>query len=239
MPGPNDSLLPRPGHLYFVASPIGNLADVTERARAILASVDLIACEDTRVGGSLLRKLELPKKPLLPYHDANETASAEGIAKQLESGKSVALLADAGTPGISDPGFRLARLCRKRGLPVVSVPGPCAFVALLAVSGLPTDAFFFRGFLPPKAAARKRFLAEHRAFPHTIALYESCHRIGKLLAEIEQTLGSERAVCVGRELTKRFETIRSGPAGEVAKAVASDSQKGEFAVLIAPDGYQI
>lgn len=238
MSGDNQSLTPQAGHLYMVATPIGNLADLTERARSLLANVDAIACEDTRTTGRLVTHIGA-RRTLLAYHDHNESDAARGIVEQLKAGKSVAVVSDAGTPGISDPGFRLARECRRHNIPVVPVPGPCAFIALLSVSGLPTDAFFFAGFLAPKSAARQRFLEENRAFKHTIALYESCHRIDKLVAEIENTLGPDRVVCIGREITKKFETIRSGPIHAVREAMQNDSKKGEFVVLIAPDGYEL
>ncbi|MDQ8203687.1 16S rRNA (cytidine(1402)-2'-O)-methyltransferase [Pelagicoccus sp. SDUM812003] len=238
MPGENASLSPEPGHLYVVATPIGNLADITERARSLLSQVDAVACEDTRTTGAMLTRMEI-RRPLFSYHDHNEAKAAEAIVEKLQAGQSIALVSDAGTPGVSDPGFRVARACRKRGLPIVPVPGPSALITLLSVSGLPTDAFFFAGFLPPKSAARKRFFEEYREFKHTIALYESCHRIQKMVKELEETLGSERVVCIGRELTKRFETIRSGPIGSIREEMETASKKGEFVVLIAPKGYEI
>ena len=140
----NTSLTPLPGHLYVVATPIGNLADLTERARAILGSVDLVACEDTRTTGGLLTRYGLHRE-LVAYHDHNETEVAERLADQLAAGKSIAVVSDAGTPAISDPGFRLVRACRRRGLPVVPVPGACAVAAVLSASGLPTNGFLFAG----------------------------------------------------------------------------------------------
>lgn len=234
----NASLDVQPGHLYVIATPIGNLADLTERARALLGKVDVIACEDTRVTGKLLAKFGL-KRPLLPYHEHNEARMASAIADRLANSESVALVSDAGTPGISDPGFRLVRECRRRKLPVVPVPGASAITSLLSVSGLPTNTFFYAGFLPPKSAARKRFLAEHRDFPHTIVLYESCHRIEKLLREALETLGPKRVVCLGRELTKRHETILAGPLAEVVEGLGQSSKKGEFVVIIAPPEYEL
>ena len=234
----NASLTPEPGCLYVVATPIGNLADLTQRAKSLLEQVDAIACEDTRTTGALLNRLEI-NRPLFAYHDHNEREAAQGIVAKLQAGKSVALVTDAGTPGISDPGFRVARECRKRGLPVTPVPGACALTTLLSVSGLPTDAFFFAGFLAPKSAARRRFLEEYRVFKHTICLYESCHRIEKLVTEIEEIFGPDRCVCIGRELTKRYETIHTGPIGRVRQQLAKESKKGEFVVLIAPETYQL
>ena len=181
-PTANASLVPQPGHLYVVATPIGNLADLTERARAILSSVDLIACEDTRTTGSMLTRLGI-RRELVAYHDHNETEAAERLAELLTGGKSIALVSDAGTPAISDPGFRLVRACRRRMLPVVPVPGACALAAVLSASGLPTNGFLFAGFLPSKTSARTAFLEKYREFDYTLALYESCHRIDKFVAD--------------------------------------------------------
>jgi 16S rRNA (cytidine1402-2'-O)-methyltransferase len=227
------SLIPQAGHLYVVATPIGNLSDLTERARAILGAVDLVACEDTRSTGALFSRLGL-RRELVAYHEHNETEAAERLVERLAAGASIALVSDAGTPGLSDPGFRLVRACRRRGLPVVPVPGPSALVAVLSASGLPTNGFLFVGFLPPKSAARLAFFGQHRDFPYTLALYESCHRIDKAVAEIVATLGGERVLCVAREVTKLFETFLVGPAAEVQARLAQSSLKGEFVLLIAP-----
>src|SRR3954468_8817801 len=159
----NTSLTPLPGHLYVVATPIGNMADLTERARAILAGVDLIACEDTRTTGAMLTRLGL-RKELLPYHEHNEIATAGQLVEQLAQGKSIAVVSDAGTPALSDPGFRIVRACRRRGLPVIPVPGVSAVIAVLSASGLPSNGFLFTGFLPPKSAARIAFFEKYRAF---------------------------------------------------------------------------
>lgn len=238
MANENSSLNAEPGHLYVVATPIGNLADLSERAKAILTNVDSIACEDTRTSGGLLTRLGI-RRPLFSYHDHNEAKAALAIVEKLQAGESVALVSDAGTPGISDPGFRVARECQRLGLPIVPVPGACAVTSLLSVSGLPTDAYFFAGFLAPKSAARLRFFEEYKSFPHTIALYESCHRIEKMLDELEATLGPERVICVGRELTKKFETILSGPVSTIRDKMKSASKKGEFVVLLAPQNYEL
>ena len=234
----NTSLTPQPGHLYVVATPIGNMADLTERARAILAAVDLIACEDTRTTGGLLTRLGL-RKDLVAYHEHNETEAAERLADQLAAGKSVAVVSDAGTPTLSDPGFRLVRACRRRGLPVVPVPGPSALTAVLSASGLPTNGFLFVGFLPPKSAARITFLERHRDFDYTLALYESCHRIDKAVDEIVATLGAARVICVAKEVTKLHETFFVGAAGDVQARLATASLKGEFVLLIAPAGFTL
>lgn len=238
MEGVNQSLTPDPGSLYVVATPIGNLADLTERARSILENVSLIACEDTRVSGGMLSKLGI-KNRLVSYHDKNERSMALSIADRLADGESVALISDAGTPAISDPGFRLTRECHTRSIPIVPVPGPCAATAILSASGLPSDGFLFVGFLPPKSAARKRFLENHIDFPYTIILYESCHRIDKLMAEMLEILGPDRSVCIGRELTKRFETITTGTLVTVFEFFKTSSKKGEFAVVIAPGKFTL
>jgi 16S rRNA (cytidine1402-2'-O)-methyltransferase len=234
----NASLSPQPGHLYVVATPIGNLADLTERARAILGAVDLIACEDTRTTGALLTRLGL-RRELVAYHEHNETEMAEHLSDQLAAGKSIAVVSDAGTPALSDPGFRLVRACRRRGLPVVPVPGASALTAVLSAAGLPTNGFLFVGFLPPKSAARIAFLEKYRAFDYTLALYESCHRIDKAVDEIVATLGAARVICVAKEVTKLHETFLVGPAAEVQARLAKTSLKGEFVLLIAPEDFQL
>ena len=234
----NPSLTPQPGHLYVVATPIGNLADLTERARAILGSVDLIACEDTRTTGGMLTRYGL-RRDLVAYHDHNETEVAERLADQIAAGKSVAVVSDAGTPAISDPGFRLVRACRRRGLPVVPVPGACAVAAVLSASGLPTNGFLFAGFLVAKTAARASFLEKYRAFDFTLALYESCHRIDKFAEEIVTVLGPDRVVCIAKEVTKLHETFLVGRAADVRDRLLKGSLKGEFVVLIAPQDFTL
>ncbi len=235
-PAANPSLVPLPGHLYVVATPIGNLADLTDRARAILGAVDVVACEDTRTTGAMLTRLGLHRE-LTPYHEHNETEAAERLAEQISLGKSVAVVSDAGTPGLSDPGFRIVRACRRRGLPVVPVPGPSALVAVLSASGLPTNGFLFAGFLPPKSTARITFLQKHRDFEYTLALYESCHRIDKFATEIVEVLGADRVICIAKEVTKLHETFLVGLAGDVLARLQKMSLKGEFVVLIAPKDF--
>ncbi len=232
----NASLVPQPGHLYVVATPIGNLADLTDRARALLGSVDLVACEDTRTTGALLNRLGL-RRELVAYHEHNELEAAERLADQLAAGRSIALVSDAGTPALSDPGFRLVRACRRRHLPVVPVPGPCALTAVLSAAGLPTNGFLFAGFLAPKASARVAFLTKYRDFEYTVALYESCHRIDKFADEIVTTLGPDRVICIAREVTKLHETFLVGPAESVRERLLKGSLKGEFVVVIAPSGF--
>ncbi len=234
----NASLTPLPGHLYVIATPIGNLADLTDRARALLGTVDLVACEDTRTTGAMLTRLGL-RRELVAYHEHNETEAAERLADQLAAGQSVAVVSDAGTPALSDPGFRLVRACRRRGLPVVPVPGPCALTTALCAAGLPTNGFLFAGFLPPKSAARVTFLTKYRDFDYTLALYESCHRIDKFANEIVETLGPDRVVCIAKELTKLHETFWIGGAATVRDQILKASRKGEFVVLIAPASYTL
>jgi len=224
------------GLLTLVATPIGNLSDVSERMKTALREADVVACEDTRVTGNLLRLLGI-QKPLLAYHEHNERQVAPALAERVAAGGRVAVVCDAGTPPFSDPGFRVVRECRRRGLPVTPVPGPFAAAVALSASGLPANAFRFVGFLAPKSSARLRFLEEVREAAETVVLYESCHRIAKFGAEIAAVLGAERVVCVARELTKLHETFLVGGAGEVAAQLTGDNLRGEFVVIIAPKGF--
>ncbi len=224
--------------LYVVATPLGNLGDLSERARAVLRGCDLVACEDTRTSRRLLDHIG-STAPTLAYHEHNERETAANLADKIENGASIALVSDAGTPNISDPGFRVVRECRRRGLRVVPVPGPCALVAALCASGLPTHAFYYAGFLAPKSAARLRFLEANKAAEHTLVVYESCHRIAAFAREIAETLGPARTVCLAREITKLHETFLTGPAAEVASKLKGNQLKGEFVVLIAPEGYTL
>ena len=228
------------GQLTLVAAPIGNLGDMTPRAIEALKTVDTIACEDTRVTGKLLSKLDIEKtSALLSYREENEKQMAIELADRIELGERIVLISDAGMPAISDPGFRLVRECRKRGLRVTSAPAQTAATTALALSGLPTDAFLFVGFLPPKSAARKRFLESKREFEYTIIVYESCHRIVKFLNEIVETLGECRCISVARELTKLHETVYTGSASKVRDRIAKGSKRGEFVVSIAKHGYEL
>ncbi|MGE9295428.1 MAG: 16S rRNA (cytidine(1402)-2'-O)-methyltransferase [Puniceicoccales bacterium] len=224
--------------LYVVATPIGNLGDLSARAIDVLCRADLIACEDTRTTGKLLAHIG-STQPTVSYHEHNEIARAEELADKVAAGQVIAIVSDAGTPTLSDPGFRVVRACRKRGLNVVPVPGASALLSALAASGLPTDAFFYAGFLPPKSAARRRFLEQHRDFPHTIILYESCHRIEKFLAEMHEILGPDRVVCIARELTKKFESIRTDSLSKLATGGNSIKAKGEFVVVISSKDFEL
>ena len=228
------------GQLTLVAAPIGNLGDMTPRAIDVLKGVETIACEDTRITGKLLAKLGMENEAkLVSYREENEKHMAPELTDQIAAGRQIALISDAGMPAISDPGFRLVRECRKRGLPVSSAPGVTAATTALALSGLPSDGFLYVGFLPPKAAARKRFFESRRHFEYTIVVYESCHRIGKFLNDLVEVLGEGRSISVSRELTKLHETVHTGPAAEVRDRVAKGSQKGEFVVCIAKDGFEL
>jgi len=219
------------GTLYLVATPIGNLEDITYRAVRTLREADVIACEDTRQTRKLLDHYAIAS-PLVSYHEHNEAARAEELASKLQAGASVALVSDAGMPLVSDPGYRLVRAAIGAGIRVVPVPGPSALVAALAASGLPTDAFFFGGFLPPKAGQRARTLEALRDEPATLIFYEAPHRIIETLGDIENVLG-ERTVVVARELTKVHEEFLRGTAAEVRAALAArPSVKGEITLLV-------
>lgn len=227
------------GCLYVVATPIGNLADISQRAKGVLAEADVLACEDTRVTGKLLSLLGIEAKKLLSYREENEKRLTPELIEQMQGGASVAIVADAGTPLISDPGFRLVRGAKKAGVCVVPVPGASAFLTALSASGLPSDHFEFVGFLAPKSAARRRFFETHKDSEHTVILYESCHRIEKCLGELLEVLGEERVICVAKELTKKHESLRVGPAGVVIPEQLERSKKGEFVVLIAGKGFEL
>lgn len=226
------------GILTLVAAPIGNLSDMSPRAIETLSCATCIACEDTRVTGKLLNKLKITyEAKLISYREENESYMAGELANRVEAGENIALIADAGTPAISDPGFRLVRECRKRDLSVTTTPGVSAVITALSLSGLPSDGFLYVGFLPPKSAARKRFFEAQKTFGYTIIVYESCHRIGKFLNDLVDTLGANRCISVCRELTKLHETVHTGLAGDVREKVSKGSQKGEFVVIIAKDGF--
>jgi 16S rRNA (cytidine1402-2'-O)-methyltransferase len=223
-----------PGTLYLVATPIGNLEDITLRALRVLKECDVVAAEDTRHSGQLLKHFGIAR-PLLSYFQFNEAKRSEEILGRLRRGEKVALVTDAGTPGISDPGERVVRAALAAGLRVESVPGPCALVAGLTCSGLPGDEFHFIGFLPHKSSQRRRRLEELSSVPGTLILYESPYRIIKLLDELVD-LYPERRVVLARELTKKFEELRSGNPRQLLEEMQKRSIKGEFVVLLAPKG---
>jgi 16S rRNA (cytidine1402-2'-O)-methyltransferase len=219
------------GSLFIVATPIGNLEDMTPRAARTLAEVSLIACEDTRQTSKLLRHLGI-EKPMLAFHEHNERRRAAGLVARLTRGESVALVSDAGTPLVSDPGYRLVDAALKAGIPVIPIPGSCAAIAALSASGLPTDAFYFGGFLPPKQAQRRHKLEALRQLEATLVFYEAPHRILETLDDIAVTLG-DRDIAIARELTKLHEEfLRGKPAGLSRILRARPSLKGEFTLLI-------
>jgi 16S rRNA (cytidine1402-2'-O)-methyltransferase len=218
--------------LYIIATPIGNLEDISYRAVRILGEVDLIAAEDTRHSLKLLTHFGI-SKPLTSYFDHNQQFKGERILNALRRGKSVALISDAGTPCISDPGFQLVRDAVAENILVVPVPGACAAVTALAASGLPTDNFTFAGFPPSRQGKRRTFLSDKNALPGTLVLYEAPHRLIDTLNDIREVLG-ERQVIVARELTKIFEEFIRGSASEVIAAVSQDIVRGEVVILIAP-----
>jgi 16S rRNA (cytidine1402-2'-O)-methyltransferase len=219
------------GTLYLVATPIGNLEDITQRAVRLLGEVAVIACEDTRHTKKLLNHYGINTKTI-SYHEHNERERAAELIQRLKSGSDVAVVSDAGTPGISDPGFRLARLAIDNGVPVVPVPGASALISALVASGLPTDEFFFGGFLPARSGARRARLTELRSFPATLIFYEGPHRIAATLKDAYEILGEREAV-VARELTKLHEEIARGRLSELATRFSSPtSARGEMVLLI-------
>jgi len=223
-----------PAGLFIVSTPIGNLGDITLRALATFAAADIIACEDTRVTGRLLRHYGISTR-LVSYNDHNAPRRRPELLEALGAGQSVALASDAGTPLISDPGYRLVGEAVAGGHDVVPIPGASAVLAGLAAAGLPTDAFLFAGFLPPKPGERRSRLTDLAAVPATLVFYESAQRVAAVLANIAETLGKDRAVVMARELTKLHETIRRGSAEELAQTLAAEpTPKGEIVLLVGP-----
>jgi 16S rRNA (cytidine1402-2'-O)-methyltransferase len=220
-----------PGTLYLVATPIGNLEDMTLRALRTLKECDVVAAEDTRRTGQLLKHFGI-SKPLLSYFQFNEAKRSEEIIERLRRGEKVALVTDAGSPGISDPGERVVKAATAVGLRVESVPGPCALVAALTASGLPTEEFHFIGFLPHKSGQRRRELERLRKFGGTLVLYESPYRVEKLVGELNELYPGRRVV-LARELTKKFEEYLRGTPAELLEVLKQRSLKGEFVVLVA------
>jgi 16S rRNA (cytidine1402-2'-O)-methyltransferase len=216
------------GTLFVVATPIGNLDDITHRALEILRQVDLIACEDTRHTIKLLNHYNI-HKPLTSYHDFNEQEKAEELVKKLSREMTLALVSDAGTPAISDPGYRIVRLCRERGIPVLAIPGPTAAIAALSASGMPSDEFLFVGFLPSTQNARRHKLTDLGNITSTLVFYEAPHRIDDVLTDMQEILG-DREVSVSREITKIHEEHLFGKLSEVRPKV---NAMGEFVVVVA------
>jgi 16S rRNA (cytidine1402-2'-O)-methyltransferase len=223
-----------PSTLYLVATPIGNLEDITLRAIRVLKECDVVAAEDTRRSGQLLKHFGI-SKPLLSYFQFNEARRSEEIIDRLRRGEKIALVTDAGSPGISDPGERVVKAAIAAGFRVEAVPGACALVAGVTASGLPTDEFHFIGFLPHKSGQRRNKLESLKAFDGTLVLYESPYRIEKVLGELNEVF-PERQVVLARELTKKFEEFLRGKPAELSEMTKKRSLKGEFVVMIAPEG---
>lgn len=221
---------PEKGILYIVSTPIGNLEDITLRALRILKNVDLVAAEDTRHTGLLLRHFGIQTQ-LTSYFEGNELKKREFILSRLKEGAQIALVSDAGTPGISDPGFRLIQIALQNQIPVVPVPGPSAVMTALSVSGLPTDAFLFKGFLPHKSTKRKDFLKQLEEIRETLIFYESPHRILETLKDIREILG-DREIVLARELTKLYEEVLRGRVSEIEKQIEGKRLKGEITLVV-------
>ena len=224
------------GILYVVGTPIGNLSDLTFRAETTLKAVNLIAAEDTRTSKKLLGHYNIDT-PLIAYHDNNEINQARNLVNKLSSGDSIAIISDAGTPCISDPGYRVVNLAKKEKIEVVTIPGPSAVTAALSVSGLPTDHFYFEGFLPPKKGRRTRFeLLE--SLPATVVIFESPHKVLRTLTDIHNYWGN-RIISICRELTKIFEESFLGTVEDAENYFSKSKPKGEFVVLVAKKGYTL
>ncbi len=228
--GPDMNPIERPA-LYVVATPIGNRGDLSPRALHILGEVDLIAAEDTRVSGTLLRDAGV-RTPLVSLHEHNEAEKAQGLIARMESGEAVALVSDAGTPLISDPGFHLVRAARAADIDVLSVPGPCAAVAALSIAGLPSDQFLFAGFVAAKSAARRRQFEALRAQRPTLIFYASKRQLGAALEQAIEIFGAERPAAIGRELTKLHEQMHCATLGELGALWTQTEQRGEWVLLI-------
>lgn len=224
------------GALYVVATPIGNLEDMSQRGINILNQADLIAAEDTRHAGKLLSHFAISTK-CIAYHDHNEESRSDRLVEQLKSGLNIALISDAGTPLINDPGYKLLRKCRENSIRVIPIPGACAVITALCASGVATDEFYFGGFLPAKTSARKDKLSCLKDVSYTAVYYESTHRILASLADVEAALGEDKPIVICRELTKTFETIYADSVANVIAWMKADhhQQKGEFVLVIEAD----
>ncbi len=224
------------GSLYIVATPIGNMGDITLRAQEVLGQVNVIAVEDSRRSGQLLNKLGI-SSPMIALHEHNERQVCASLLQRIEQGENVALISDAGTPLLSDPGYFLVQQARQRSLRVIPVPGVSALIAALSVAGLPTDRFVFEGFLPAKATARQQRLQKLRHEPRTLIFYEAPHRIVEMIRDASVVFGPDREAVIARELTKTFETVHGDTLGKLLQWLQQDSnqQKGEFVVLIHGD----
>ncbi len=221
---------PRPGALYLVGTPIGNIGDLSPRAQRILSAVDLIAAEDTRHTQGLLARFGI-KRPLVSYHDHNKETRTPEIVQKLQAGSSVAIVSDAGSPGISDPAFTLVRAAAQAGIAVVPIPGPSSALCALEVSGLPTDRFAFEGFLPRRASRRRARIEELRDDPRTLIFFESPHRLRSALHDLAEAWGG-RPASLSRELTKKFEETRRGTLPSLLEWVESVTPRGEFVLVV-------
>ena len=226
-----------PGKLWIVATPIGNLDDLSARAQAILRQVDLVAAEDTRHSAALLQHYAISTRRVA-LHEHNEREASADLVQKMRNGAQIALISDAGTPLVSDPGFRLVRAAREAGIVVSPVPGACAAIAALSVAGLPSDRFVFEGFLPAKSAARRAHLKALSGETRTLIFYESSHRIVEALDDLAAVFGGDRHAVVARELTKLFETVLDGALADLTAPIKADAnqQRGEFVVLVAGAG---
>ena len=222
--------------LYLVATPIGNLGDISLRALNILREVDLVASEDTRKTGRLLKHFEI-KKPQISFHEHNKQRSGDKVVDYLAAGKSVALVTNAGMPGICDPGFTLVRRAIAADFPVTAIPGASAFVLALVLSGLPVHSFTFRGFPPRKSGQRQRFIAIDRDSPHTLIFYESPYRIAAFLQDAMEVLG-DRPAAIGNDLTKFYESVQRGSLSQLLQALEAKPPRGEYTVVIAGAGVE-
>lgn len=234
----HDSTENSQGQLYIVPTPIGNLGDITQRALSVLQSVDLIAAEDTRHTGLLLQHFAISAR-LFALHDHNEQQKAQTLLAKLQEGQNIALVSDAGTPLINDPGYHLVRSCREAGIRVVPLPGPCAAIAALSAAGLPSDRFCYEGFLPAKSKARRDALKAIEQEPRTLIFYESTHRLLESLEDICTVLGESRYVVLAREITKTWESIHGAPIGKLLAWVKEDEnrRKGEMVLIV--EGFDV
>ncbi|UCE23763.1 MAG: 16S rRNA (cytidine(1402)-2'-O)-methyltransferase [Candidatus Zixiibacteriota bacterium] len=221
---------PLKGKIYLVPTPIGNMGDITQRAIEVLESADLVACEDTRRSGSLLKKLGLKKK-LISYHDFNEQRRARRLVEQILKGLSVAVITDGGSPGISDPAYRIVRRAIESNVEIVPLPGPTAVIPALTASGLGTDRFFFEGFLPNKSTARRKRLERLKDLEHTLVFYESPHRLSRTLKDMLEVMGN-REICVAREISKKFEQFVRGTVTDILADLEVRAIKGEIVIVV-------
>lgn len=225
------------GTLYFVATPIGNLSDITLRAKAVLDEVSIVACEDTRVAGKLLKAYDLSKR-LLSVHEHSNQSRLDEIVRELKNGKSVAFISDAGTPALNDPGGKLAALAYSEGIPISPIPGVSALTAAISVCGFPMDDFHYSGFVPSKKG-RAGFFKHVAESTHAEIFFESTHRIKKTLESLQSALEPTRPIFVGRELTKLHETLYRGSVDDVLKKLEDTSSRGEFTIIVAPKNFTI